>query len=103
MDIKIKTGSKAIDLIADEVIKTKSNEGLSLDRWTIVLEICTYRGIPCQHIVVEINQKVRKITPGYRGLKLLSFDDCWRRQQAVRRTLLQKLDKHLGSTHLANL
>jgi hypothetical protein len=85
MHINITTNSAAIDTIVNEVVKTKVIEGLSLDQWTIVLEICTYLEIPCAQIAQEINEKVRKITPAYRGLKLLKLYD--------RRVLLQKLDR----------
>jgi hypothetical protein len=95
MLVNIDTESKAIDLIISEAIGIKPNEGLGIDQWVKVFEICAYLRIPHSYLVMNINEKVALFQNGFRGLSLLSFD--------ARKQHLEFLDKHLGSTHLADL
>jgi hypothetical protein len=95
MLINIDTESRAIDLIISEVIGVRSNEGLGIDQWVKVFEICAYLRIPHSYLIMNINEKIAPLQNGFRGLSLLPFD--------ARKQHLESLDKHLGSTHLADL
>lgn len=95
MLVDIDTESRAIDLIISEAIGIKPDEGLGIDQWVKVFEICAYLRIPHSYLIMNINEKIAPLQNGFKGLSLLPFD--------TRKQHLESLDKHLGSTHLADL
>lgn len=92
MLIKVQTNSRDIDLIIDEVVKKKCEEGLGIDQWRRILEICIYMEISCDRLAREIDEIAREIKPTFTGLKLQRIED--------RRKSFETLDTHLSTTHL---
>lgn len=95
MLIKIKTNSRMIDILIEEVTPEAADNGLGIDQWLKVLEMCKYLYIPCEYLVHKVNEKVRETTPNFSGLKLLTIEE--------RRQCLSSLDLHLGTHHQADL
>jgi hypothetical protein len=96
MLIKIKPSNSTIQEVVEEVIKSKSNEeGLGIDQWMRVLEVCTYLNIPCESLLTEVNNVVKATKPNFKGIILLEFKE--------REECLSTLDKYLGTSHLEEL
>jgi hypothetical protein len=75
MLVKIKTESPTIDLIIDEAVGVNTEDGLTIEQWTTVVEVCAALGIPCSYISWGVDEEVRKVTPEFVGILSVKVSD----------------------------